>query len=135
MVAIGTAVPVEAPPGDTELDAVAYVMAARVPRSRHGQLCPLWTGRHARPPTTLDRCDCWIVSNARVDAAAALGALDRRKTSGGICGHAAPTIVKDGSPAVMCDLPAGHEWHGAPNAGSDTRMTWTCRPGRYEART
>jgi hypothetical protein len=66
------------------VELVAMALASRQPYHRHGQRCPVWTGRPSdvhglsdRTPTVaeLDRCDCWIMADARKGAAAALAAL------------------------------------------------------------
>ena len=56
----------------------ALALAETRPKNKHGQLCPVWAqrmrkGRHA---VTIADCDCWILADARIDAAVVLEAAN-----------------------------------------------------------
>jgi hypothetical protein len=54
----------------------ALALAESRPKIKHGQLCPVWTQRlnKVRHAVTIAACDCWILEDARVDAAVVLEA-------------------------------------------------------------
>jgi hypothetical protein len=52
---------------DEAYAAAALDLAGRVRPDRHGQLCPVWTAM-----ASVERCNCWILSQAQADAAVVL---------------------------------------------------------------
>jgi hypothetical protein len=53
----------EAPEPVDVVEACVYALMVKIPRGRHGQLCPVWTVR-----STVNKCDCWQLPGARMHA-------------------------------------------------------------------
>jgi hypothetical protein len=71
-----------------ERDRMAAILIARIPPSRHGQLCPVWTQRKWPAKKKRGGCNCWQVEDS-------YGLADYLIASGFVLAQPVPAALMD----------------------------------------